>query len=145
MLRGQVGDSAFWRGIRAYYRRYRDSTALSGDFERVMEQASAQQLDWFFRQWLYQPGYPKLDCRWAYDGASHRVTLTVSQTQPAAWGVFRLPAVVVEIRGEGGATLRHAIAVAGRETSVTFGVSFAPADLRIDSDGRLLTQTSVGR
>ena len=145
MLRGQVGDSAFWRGIRAYYRRYRDSTALSGDFERVMEQASAQQLDWFFRQWLYQPGYPKLDCRWTYDGASHRVALTVSQIQPAAWGVFRLPAVAVEIRGEGGATLRRVIALAGRETSVTFGVSFAPADLRIDSDGRLLTQASVRR
>jgi len=59
--------------------------------------------------------------------------------------VFRLLAVVVEIRGEGGATLRRAIAVAGRETSVTFGVSFAPADLRIDSDGRLLTQASVKR
>src|SRR5256884_2970999 len=88
--------------------------ALDGDSERIMEQASGQTLDWFFRQWLYQPGYPKLDCRWAYDGASHRVALTVSQTQLAAWGVFRLPQVAVEIRGEGGATLRRTIAVAGR-------------------------------
>jgi len=145
MLRGQVGDSAFWRGIREYYGTYRDSTALSGDLERIMEQASGQTLDWFFRQWLYQPGYPKLDCRWAYDGASHRVALTVSQTQPAAWGVFRLPQVAVEIRGEGGATLRRTIAVAGRETHVTFGVSVAPADLRVDPDGRLLAQPSVRR
>jgi len=145
MLRGQVGDSAFWRGIREYYGTCRDSTALSGDLERIMEQASGQTLDWFFRQWLYQPGYPKLDCRWAYDGASHRVALTVSQTQPAAWGVFRLPQVAVEIRGEGGATLRRTIAVAGRETHVTFGVSVAPADLRVDPDGRLLAQPSVRR
>jgi aminopeptidase N len=145
MLRGQIGDSAFWRGIREYYRRYRDSTALSGDFERVMEESSGQTLDWFFRQWLYQPGYPQLDCRWVYDGASHRVALTVSQTQPAAWGVFRLPQVAVEMRGEGGAVVRRGMALAGRETRVTFGVSLAPTDLRIDPDGRLLAQALVRR
>ena len=48
MLRGLVGDSAFFRGIRDYYGSRRDSTALSGDFERVMEKASKQDLDWFF-------------------------------------------------------------------------------------------------
>src|SRR5947208_15700421 len=111
----------------------------------MMRQASRQRRGWVYRRWLYQPGYPKLDCGWAYGGASHRVALTVSLTPPADWGVFRLPQVAVEVRGEGGATLRRTIAVPGRETHVTFGVSVAPADLRVDPDGRLLAQPSVRR
>src|SRR5256885_994970 len=37
MLRGALGDSGFFQGVREYYRAYRDSTATSEDFERVME------------------------------------------------------------------------------------------------------------
>ncbi len=40
MLRGVVGDEAFWSGIRAYYRLYRDKNASTADFRRVMEEAS---------------------------------------------------------------------------------------------------------
>ncbi len=64
MLRGTIGDSAFWTGIRAYYRAFRDSTATSEDLQAVMERAAGQPLGWFFGQWLRQPGYPMLACRW---------------------------------------------------------------------------------
>jgi aminopeptidase N len=40
MLRGLVGDSTFFRGIREYYRVYRDSTAVSEEFQQVMEQVA---------------------------------------------------------------------------------------------------------
>ena len=59
MLRGLVGDEAFWAGIRAYYRRYRDGNATTDDFRREMEEASGQPLDWFFRQWLHRGGSPE--------------------------------------------------------------------------------------
>jgi hypothetical protein len=61
MLRHQVGDSAFFRGIRDFYRIYRDSSVHSAQFQRVMERAAGDTLDWFFRQWLGQPGYPELE------------------------------------------------------------------------------------
>src|SRR4051812_3669814 len=35
-LRGLVGDSAFYGGLRRYYAGYKDSTALSADFARIM-------------------------------------------------------------------------------------------------------------
>src|SRR5205814_9277908 len=37
MLRGLIGDRPFFDGLRTYYRTYRDSTATSEDFQRVME------------------------------------------------------------------------------------------------------------
>ncbi len=103
LLRGEVGDSAFFRGIRRYYATFRDSSVLSEDFERVMERAAGRDLRWFFRQWLYQPGYPRLDVTWRTDAAGRRVTLHVRQAQSAAWGRFRLPRVAVRFTAAGGA------------------------------------------
>jgi aminopeptidase N len=96
MLRGLVGDSAFFRGIREYYRVYRDSTAVSEEFQRVMQQTAGRKLDWFFRQWLWQPGYPRLTVQWRYEPADRRVRLDLAQVQPDAWGGYRLPRLEVE-------------------------------------------------
>ena len=145
MLRGQVGDSAFFRGIRDYYGSRRDSTALSLDFERVIEQASKQNLDWFFRQWLYQPGYPELECSWRYDSGAKRVTLELTQAQPASWGVFRLPRVAVDFAGPDGSVTRRSVSVVGREMITTLELPGAPADVRIDPDGALLLRANVRR
>src|SRR6266567_2471623 len=145
MLRGLVGDSAFFRGIRDYYGGRRDSTALSADFERVMEKASKQDLDWFFRQWLYQPGYPQLECSWSYDSGAKRVTLELTQAQPASWGVFRLPRVAVDFPGFDGSVTRRSVSVVGRAMITTLDLPGAPADVRIDPDGALLLRANVRR
>ena len=73
MLRGYIGRPAFFAGIRDYYRTYRDSSVLSDDFRRVMERASGKRLDWFFDQWLRQPGYPQLQVVWSYDSTTREV------------------------------------------------------------------------
>lgn len=148
MLRGELGDTVFFRGIREYYRVYRDSTALSADFEQVMERASGKDLSWFFRQWLWQPGYPELACAWSYDTTAQRLRLRVSQTQIPAWGLFRLPEVTVELvgagTGEAAARVRHTIAVTERQTEVTLDAPFAPAQVSVDPDGRLLLRATAG-
>ena len=41
-LRGLTGDSAFYAGLRRYYTVYKDSTALSADFARIMSEISRQ-------------------------------------------------------------------------------------------------------
>ena len=48
MLRGVVGDSAFHAGIRDYYARHRNGTALTADLRAAMEAASGRELGWFF-------------------------------------------------------------------------------------------------
>lgn len=142
MLRRQVGDSAFWRGLREYYRRYRDSTALSEDLRQVMERASRQKLGWFFQQWLYQPGYPQLDCAWAYDSVARHLNITVSQTQPAAWGLFRLPDVPLEIALADGAVLRRRITVRARRAGAALALPREPAQVRLDPDGHFLLRVT---
>lgn len=145
MLRGEVGDSAFFRGIRDYYRMYRDSSVLSEEFQRVMEGESGRDLGWFFGQWLYQPGYPQLDVDFSVDGAAGRVTMRVRQVQPAAWGRFRLPRVEVRF-------FALEVPVGDRVFSLepdqaeqvfVFDLDRAVTGLRIDPDTRLLLNATV--
>ncbi len=147
MLRGAIGDSAFFRGLRGYYRTYRDSTATSEDFQRVIEKEARTDLGWFFHQWLYQPGYPQLDVSWQYDAGARKVMVGIIQRQKPEWGLFRLPVVTLEFRGNNGAALRRDVAVAsGRETVARFDVPFAPTEVRVDPDGKLLLKvTAIGR
>ncbi|MFL5534593.1 MAG: M1 family metallopeptidase, partial [Gemmatimonadales bacterium] len=44
-LRGLVGDSAFFSGLRRYYSTFRDSTAFSADFARIMSEAAGRDLE----------------------------------------------------------------------------------------------------
>ena len=61
MLRQEIGTDIFWKGIRSYYNQYQFSNALTKDFQKVMEATSGKDLDYFFQQWLRQPGHPVLE------------------------------------------------------------------------------------
>lgn len=145
MLREQVGDSAFFRGVREYYRRFRDSTALSEDFQKVMEAAYGQPLDWYFRQWLSQPGYPELSYDWTYDKAARSLNVRIHQAQPVAWGLFTLPSLVVEVSGSNRSTasrVRKVVPLRGADMTVSVPVAFTPSRVMLDPDGRYL-MTSI--
>ncbi|HEV3378811.1 MAG TPA: M1 family metallopeptidase [Thermoleophilaceae bacterium] len=57
-LRVKVGDEAFFRTLRTWYFKYRYGNATTADFTAVAEGVSGQQLDDFFRVWLYESGKP---------------------------------------------------------------------------------------
>lgn len=79
MLRRQVGDSAFFRGVRTYYLAHRHGNALTADFVRQMEAASGQSLDWFFDQWMRRPGFAELTVGWRWEKGARALLLTASQ------------------------------------------------------------------
>jgi aminopeptidase N len=134
-LRGLVGDSAFFAGLRGYYERYRDSTALSLDFATVMSQASGRNLEWYFRQALTQPGYPVLQLNWKHKGK--KLIVDVAQVQPAAWGAYRIPRLELLVDG----TLVR-IDLNGRETrQVIDGIARKPKKVEVDPQGWWLLQT----
>lgn len=54
-LRQEIGDKAFFAGLRAYVAKYGGSTASDDDFQRVMEEASGRSLEAFFQQY-FPPG-----------------------------------------------------------------------------------------
>ena len=79
MLRKQVGDDAFFKGLRMYYELYQFSNASSQDFENVMEHVSGQELDAFFTQWLHKTGQPIIKINWI--SHNNKVRIIVDQVQ----------------------------------------------------------------
>lgn len=95
MLRQEVGDSAFQKIIQTYYNQYKGGNADTRDFEAVAENVSGKDLRWFFDQWLYRPGVPKLSFHKVVDADG--VSLVVEQFQKEPYR-FTLP-VSVDVPG----------------------------------------------
>ena len=128
-LRGLIGDSAFYAGLRRYYTSFRDSTALSSDFARIMSQAAGRDLDWYFRQSLTQPGYPVLDIHWKHGGG--KLTLDINQIQRPEWGTYRVPGLVILIDGK---PVR--VDLNGKQTrQVIGGIGHQPKKVTVDPNG----------
>jgi aminopeptidase N len=89
VLRGQVGTENFWKGIRLYYQRFRNGNATTDDLRQAMEDASGQDLKWFFTQWLTRVDSPVLDGGWSYDTAAKKIIINLTQTQ--AGDAYRMP------------------------------------------------------
>lgn len=143
MLRGLVGDDAFFAGIRDYYREYLHSVADTEDFQNVMERASGQELDWFFSQWVYRPGFPTFDVAWRYLEDESAVEVTVRQIQPPEWPTFRVPTELAVV-GPGGES-RHAVELLLREETLRIeGVEDAPTSVALDPDGWVLKGDGQG-
>lgn len=81
MLRRKIGDDAFWKGVRAYYEKYKSSNANTDDLRKVMEQASGQDLQVFFKQWLLTSGHPQLNITRVYDAEQKQMRLLIQQKQ----------------------------------------------------------------
>ncbi len=52
-LRGELGDAAFWDGVRRYVRDRREKGARSEDLRRAFEAATGRDLRAFFDRWVY--------------------------------------------------------------------------------------------
>ena len=136
-LRGMMGDSAFYAGLRRYYAAYRDSTAISSDFAQVMSEAAGKDLDWYFRQALTQPGYPILDVGWKHGGK--KLTLDITQTQKAEWGAYRIPNLELVVDGK---PVR--VDVEGPKTrKVIEGIGRRPKTIEVDPNGWWLLKSTV--
>ena len=138
MLRAQIGAPAFWTGIRDYYRRYRDGSATTDEFRRVMEQVSGQDLDWFFKQWLTRSGVPKIEGGWRYDAALKQVEVTLNQTQTG--DLYRLPIEVGWTLKAGEAMKVEKAMLSERTARFTFAAEAEPASVTIDPDTWLLME-----
>jgi aminopeptidase N len=51
-LRAEMGDDAFFRGLRAYFQLYGGGTASDAEFRAVMEEAAGRSLESYFSQWF---------------------------------------------------------------------------------------------
>ena len=138
MLRHQLGEDAFYRGLKHYLEVNRGKNVVTADLAKAIEQSSHTNVDQFFSQWLYGAGAPKFDLIYSYDNDKHQVALTVKQTQKVEGrvGIFRVP-VDLEITTASGPKL-YPFTVSKAEQIFTFPSDSAPLMVLFDKGGHIL-------
>jgi len=144
MLRGVIGSEAFQRGIRAYYARHFNGNATTADFRRAMEEASGQELGWFFEQWLYKPGTLKVAGSWSYDAAARQVRLTLDQVQTDGH-LFTMP-IEIGVYSKGQPTpVMERVRVTAKSNTFTINAPTAPDSVRLDPNVWVLMDATFGK
>jgi aminopeptidase N len=138
MLHRQLGDSAFFGGLRSYYGTYRDGNATSDDLRRELERASGRSLERFFTQWLRRPGVAEPTIGWAYDPMQGTVSLLAIQESPR--GAYELPLTAVVTQSSGEQKRFEVTLPAERRATIVLPERFAqrPTSLTFDPDRVLL-------
>lgn len=134
MLRDMIGEDAFNKGVRAFWKNKRFSRASWDDLRLAFEQASGRPLRGFFSQWIDRAGGPVVAIAAANMAAgvgAQRLALALEQSQPSY--VLRVP---VELVYADHAEIRW-IDMARQRELVSLDVKTAPLGVRVDPDLRL--------
>lgn len=117
MLRHELGDDAFYAGLKHYLEVNRGKNVVTADLIKAIEEATHISVGQFFDQWVYGAGAPKFEISYSYDAEKKQVALTVQQTQKVEGRVelFRVP-VNVEITNGSGTKLNPIVVSKATET-----------------------------
>lgn len=134
MLRHEIGDEAFWVGIRKLVAGYGGSYATWRDLERVFAEAGRTNLRWFFEQWAERAGAPVLRIAGAEvipAGQDQRFHVKVRLVQEGIPYRLRLSA---QLEAGDGRVERAILGLDSADQVFTIPVSGRPISLRIDPD-----------
>src|SRR6202171_3313832 len=141
MLRHQIGEDAFYRGLKHYLEANRGKNVVTADLIRAFDEANHIEVQPFFDEWIFGAGAPKFEVSYAYDDAKHQIALAVKQTQKVEGrvGIFHVP-VDVEVATASGAKV-HTITVSKESETFSLPSSGAPVMVLFDKGGHVLATT----
>ncbi|MEW5919088.1 MAG: M1 family metallopeptidase, partial [Gemmatimonadota bacterium] len=142
-LRREIGDSAFFHGIRNYYAKYRHKNALTQDFQREVEATAGRPLGWFFEQWFHRPGFAELTVSWRHDASTQRVVLDVEQGTRFAPYRLKMAVDLVAADGRVRRSLVELPAQARATVELPHAATSAPARVVLDPDVGVLGTITV--
>lgn len=140
MLRAYVGDSAFFKSLNLYLTTNKFKSAEAQQLRLAFEEVTGKDLNWFWNQWYYGSGHPKLNITYSYDNATHKARVIVQQNTDK---VFTLP-VKIDV-WTGGMSTTHNVWVKNKIDTFDFASSTAPAFVNFDSDKKLLAEKTENK
>ena len=151
MLERYLGPERFWASLHLYLTRHALGNATSDDLRQAVLDATGENLDWFWSQWVYDAGHPRFVVTAAYDTTARKLTLAVKQTQQDSAKadstglafetpqVFRMP-VTIRVGTAGGDVVRRADLAAREQTIEIPGLTGAPTMVVFDDGNTILKE-----
>jgi aminopeptidase N len=150
MLRFVLGEEQFWKAINHYLKKYEWQNVETAQLNVAIEEATGQNLGWFFDEWVFKMGHPEFEITSNYDGG-HTLKLSVKQTQkpddkrpwfPSA-EFFTMP-VDIAITTAAGEKV-HRVLIDKPEQEFTFQVDSKPLIVNFDRGEYLIKRVKFSR
>ncbi|HSE38549.1 MAG TPA: HEAT repeat domain-containing protein, partial [Blastocatellia bacterium] len=136
--------------INHYVKKNQWQNVETSDLTTAIEEATGQNLSWFFDEWVYRMGHPQFEITSTYDG-SKSLKLTVKQTQKPddkrPWfpspDFFTMP-VDIAVTTAAGERI-HRVWIDKPEKEFTFEVASKPLIVNFDRGNYLIKQVKFDR
>ena len=138
MLRSNLGDDAFFRGIRAYYESHKNSVASTEDLRTALEKTSGKDLRAFFTRWVYDSGHPQYELKWYWLGKKE-LRLVLSQLQSGNAFVDPIHLTISTAKGKRDIILNPT----GKLLIERIRLRDKPVQIDFDPNNRLLDESTV--
>lgn len=136
MLRSYLGNETFFKGLTIYLKRHALRSAEVQDLRLALEDASGQDLNWFFNQWFFGAGHPELDIRYEFDASQKITYIIIEQTQKA--NVFRLP-IKIDVYLKNGKETKK-VWLDQRSDTIRLEYKEEPLFINVDADKNLVAK-----
>ncbi|MCI0486211.1 MAG: HEAT repeat domain-containing protein [Blastocatellia bacterium] len=151
MLRFVLGEELFWKAIRHYVKKYEWQMVETQQLVVAIEEATGQNLQWFFDEWIYKMGHPEFLITKSYTESTRSLKLTVKQTQKPddkrPWfqspDHFTMPVDIAVTTASGEKV--HRVWIDGREKEFTFTVDSKPLIVNFDRGNYIIKQVKFDR
>lgn len=136
MLRNYVGDQAFFASLNKYLTTNKFGNGSAHKLRLAFEEVTGKDLNWFFNQWYFGSGHPKLEISYAYDEVAHKAQVFIKQTQTGE-KIFKLP-IAVDIY-YGAQKTRQQIWANSKSDTFSFAAATKPDLINVDADKVILS------
>lgn len=134
MLRNYLGDDAFFAGMNDYLKTYEYQNAEAHQLRLSFEKVSGKDLNWFFNQWYFGSGHPKLTYTSTFEPVKKQVTVVINQSQDQP---FEFP-LAIDVYDNGKPKRFNVWVDAKAKNTFTFDSSKTPDLININADGILV-------
>jgi aminopeptidase N len=140
MLRFILGDEPFFRTFKHFLHKHEFEAVDTHDFMKAVKEATGQNMDWFFEQYIFAPGHPVFDVRYVWNEEAGKVALTVRQVQDTSKGIpiYRIPVIIGVHTSEG--IVSEKVWIERDEEVFTFDAGEKPLMVRFDQGNYLLKE-----
>ncbi len=139
-LRGYLGDSLFFLGMKYYLNKNQFSHASSDTLKNDMQTSTGQNLSDFFNDWVYAPGFPHFSVdsfTVSPNGSNYDVTTYIRQKLDSAPAYYNNVPMEITFKNSAFTEVVKTAMMSGPATTVMFTIPIDPVYVGLNLGGKI--------